>query len=126
MTRTTLLLLAAALAAPLAWAQTPESRQRIEVAGTAVPLPDAATLAAMTGDFALSDGRRLQVSRPGLHLMVAVGKRWAVALEPVGPDRFASRDGRLQLRFDPGYDSLTLVDQHSVSVASRGGAGTVQ
>ncbi len=126
MFRSLTLTLAAALLALPALAQTSETRQRIEVAGARAPLPDAATLAAMTGDFALADGRALRVSRPGLHLMAAVGKRWAVALEPVGPNRFASRDGRLVLAFDAGYDTLTLIDQDRVAVASRGAGTTVQ
>jgi hypothetical protein len=117
MLRSTIMLLAGALLAAAAGAQT---SQRIEVAGSPAPLPDAATLSAMTGDFALSDGRALRVSRPGLHLMAAVGKRWAVALEPAGPNRFASRDGRLQLEYDTGLDSLRLVEANQVTVAGRG------
>lgn len=126
MFRSTTAFLAATLLAVPALAQTPDPPQRVEVAGTAVPLPDAATMAAMTGAFALADGRRLQVSRPGLHLMATLGRRWGVALEPVAPDRFASRDGRLVVAFDAGYDTLTVIENASVTVASRGAGATVQ
>lgn len=125
MLRSTIAACAALLLAATTLAQTPE-RQRIEVAGAAAPLPDAATMAAMTGAFALSDGRALHVSRPGLHLMATVGKRWGVPLEPVGPNRFASRDGRLVLEFDAGYDSLRLTDQGQVRVAARAVPSTAQ
>ena len=126
MFRSTTAFLAAALLAVPALAQTADQRQRIEVAGATPPLPDAATMTAMTGDFALADGRALRVSRPGLHLMAAVGKRWGVALEPVAPNRFASRDGRLVVAFDAGYDTLTVIENASVTVASRGAGATVQ
>ena len=126
MYRSTTVFLATALLALPALAQTTDQRQRIEVAGATVPLPDAATMSAMTGDFALADGRALRVSRPGLHLMAAVGKRWGVALEPVAPNRFASRDGRLVVAFDAGYDTLTVIENASVTVASRGAGATVQ
>lgn len=125
MLRSTIAACAALLLAATAQAQTPE-RQRIEVAGAAEPLPDAATMAAMTGDFALSDGRSLRVSRPGLHLMAAVGRRWGVAMEPVAPNRFASRDGRLVVEFDAGYDTLKVIENASVTVASRGAGAAVQ
>lgn len=125
MLRSTIAACAALLLATAAVAQTPE-RQRIEVAGAPAALPDAATMAAMTGDFALSDGRALRVSRPGLHLMATVGKRWGVAMEPVAPNRFASRDGRLVLEFDAGYDSLRLTDQGQVRVAARAVPSTAQ
>lgn len=125
MFRSTTVFLAAALLAVPALAQT-TAPQRVEVAGASVPLPDAATMSAMTGDFALADGRRLQVSRPGLHLIAAVGKRWGVALEPVAPNRFASRDGRLVVAFDAGYDTLTVIENAGVTVASRGGGATLQ
>lgn len=126
MFRSTTLCLTATLLATPALAQTTESRQRIEVAGATVPLPDAATMSAMTGEFALADGRALRVSRPGLHLMATVGRRWGVALEPVGPNRFASRDGRLVVAFDAGFDTLTVIENASVSVASRGTGTSVQ
>ena len=123
---TTLCLAAATLLAAPCLAQTTDQRQRIEVAGAAVPLADAATMSAMTGEFALADGRALRVSRPGLHLMAAVGRRWGVALEPVGPNRFASRDGRLVVAFDAGFDTLTVIENATVSVASRGTGTSVQ
>lgn len=125
MLRTTIAACAALLLAGAAPAQTPE-RQRIEVAGAPAPLPDAATMAAMTGAFALSDGRALRVSRAGLHLMATVGKRWGVPMEPVGTNRFASRDGRLVLEFDAGYDTLKLIENASVTVAGRGAGAAVQ
>ena len=126
MFRSTTLCLAATLLATLALAQTTESRQRIEVAGATVPLPDAATMSAMTGEFALADGRALRVSRPGLHLMAAVGRRWGVALEPVGPNLSAWRDGRLVVAFYGCFDTLTVIENASVSVASRGTGTSVQ
>jgi hypothetical protein len=116
MLRSTVTLITGLLVAAAAAAQ---PSQRVEIAGAPAPLPDAATLSAMTGDFALSDGRALRVSRPGLNLMAAVGKRWAVTLEPAGGNRFVSRDGRLEVEFDADLDSLRLVESNRVTVAGR-------
>ncbi len=123
MSRSTLLCLcaAAALSCGSALAQS-AVQQTIQVTGAPQALPDAATMHAMTGDFALSDGRTLRVSRPALHLMVAVGKGWARSVEPAGPHRFASRDGRLVVQFDPGFDTLRVIENQRLTVASRGGA----
>ncbi|MBT9489966.1 MAG: hypothetical protein IV093_20865 [Rubrivivax sp.] len=97
--------------------------QVIEVAGKAAPLPDRSTLRAMTGDYALADGRVLRVQRPGLHLAAALGDGWARSLEPVGPHRFATRDGRLTVDFEPGadgaFDTLRVIENNSVTVAAR-------
>jgi hypothetical protein len=119
-------LAAALLSAALipAQAQTAgRSAQTVVVAAPAVPLPAAATLRAMTGDYALSDGRRLRVLNPGLNLMAAVGSRWAVPLEPLGEHRFASRDGRLTVEFLPGadgsFDDLRMVENQIVTLAAR-------
>ena len=128
MTRSALLALAAA-AFTLPWAAQAQStlpQQQVEVVGSRAALPDAATLRAMTGDFALADGRRLRVMQPGLNLMVAVGKGWARTVEPVDPNRFATRDGRLELAFDPGFDSLRIVENQRVTVAARGEAGALR
>jgi hypothetical protein len=114
------------LVAAAAQAQTAAERQTVEVAGSSVPLPDAATLRAMTGDFALSDGRTLRVLRPSLHLMAAVGKRWAVTVEPVAPNRFASRDGRLVVEYDAGLDTLRVIEDSAVTVARRHGGTATQ
>lgn len=102
-------------------AQTPS--QVVEVAGKATPLPDRSTLRAMTGDYALADGRVLRVQRPGLHLAAALDNGWARSLEPVGPNRFATRDGRLTVAFEPGadgaFDSLRVIENNSVTIAAR-------
>lgn len=104
-----------------ALAQNPS--QVIEVAGQAAALPDRSTLRAMTGDYALADGRVLRVQRPGLHLAAALDGGWARTLEPVGPHRFSTRDGRLTLDFEPGadgrFDTLRVTEHHSVTVAAR-------
>jgi hypothetical protein len=128
MTRSTLLALAvAAFTVPLAaQAQTAAPQQQVEVVGSRAALPDAATLSAMTGHFALSDGRTLRVMHPGLNLMVAVGKGWARTVEPIGPNRFATRDGRLEVAFDPGFDSLRIVESQRVTVAARGDGGSLR
>jgi hypothetical protein len=116
--------LAAALIAVVtlpAAAQSPS--QVVEVAGKATPLPHSSTLRAMTGAYALADGRVLQVQRPGLHLMAALDAGWARSLEPVGPHRFATRDGRLTVVFEPGadgdFDTLRVIENNSVTVAAR-------
>ncbi len=97
--------------------------QVVEVAGQAIPLPDRSTLRAMTGDYALADGRVLRVQRPGLHLAAALDNGWARSLEPVGPNRFATRDGRLTVAFEPGadgaFDSLRVIENNSVTIAAR-------
>jgi hypothetical protein len=127
MTRFTLLaLVAAALTAHLTVQAQPVSQQQVEVIGSRTALPDAATLRAMTGDFALADGRRLRVMQPGLNLMVAVGKGWARTVEPIGPNRFATRDGRLEVAFDPGFDSLRIVESQRMTVAARGDGGSLR
>jgi hypothetical protein len=59
-------------------------------------------------------------------LLAAVGRRWGVALEPAGPNRFASRDGRVVVAFDAGYDTLTLIESAGVTLASRGAGVPVQ
>jgi hypothetical protein len=115
-------LLCTSVAPAFAQGTTPHS-QTIEVSGAAVPLPPSATLHAMTGDFALSDGRRLQVLRPGLHLMAKIDRRFGVSLEPIGEHRFASRNGRLLVEFlpasDGGFDSLRVIENDQVTVAAR-------
>lgn len=104
-----------------ALAQNPS--QRVEVAGTATPQPPSSTLRAMTGAYALADGRVLQVQRPGLHLMAALDAGWARSLEPVGPHRFATRDGRLTVVFEPNadgdFETLRVIENNSVTVAAR-------
>lgn len=115
-----LLMAAAAVALPTAHAGTPAS-QSVHVTGVAPPMPDAATMSAMTGDFRLSDGRALRVMRPGWHLMVAVGRGWAVTVEPVGERQFASRDGRIMVTFDADLDGLRLIEQQRLTVAARTG-----
>jgi hypothetical protein len=118
-------LVAAALTVELAAHAQGAPQQQVEVLGSRAAVPDAATLHAMTGDFALSDGRMLRVMQPGLNLMVAVGKGWARTVEPIGPNRFATRDGRLELAFDTGLDSLRIIENQRVTVASRGSAAPV-
>ena len=109
-----------AVAGPAA-AQNPS--QVVEVAGKATPLPDRSTLRAMTGDYALADGRVLRVQRPGLHLAAALDDGWARSLEPTGPNRFSTRDGRLTVAFEPGadgaFDTLRVIEDNSVTVAAR-------
>lgn len=110
-----------ALAAQPALAQSTPS-QTVEISATPQTLPDAATMHAMTGDFALGDGRMLKVSRPGLNLMLKFDRGYARAVEPVGMNRFASSDGRLVVAFEPGFDTLTVIEDQRVTVASRGEA----
>ena len=109
---------------PLA-AQAAEPMQ-VEITTPRVALPDSATLSAMTGDFALGDGRTLRVMRPGLHLMVAFDGGWARTVEPVGEHRFASPDGRLEVAVDPGLDSLRVIENRRVTVAVRGADTTLR
>lgn len=99
---------------------------QVEITTPRVSWPDSATLRAMTGDFALSDGRSLRVLRPGLHLMVAIGRGWARTVEPVGERQFATADGRLVLAFDPGLDTLRVIEQSSVAVATRSSGTTLR
>jgi hypothetical protein len=124
MFRSTTTLIAALLLAAAAQAQ----ENRFEIVGKPVPPPDAATLSAMTGDFALSDGRLLRVTRPGHgQLMVAVGKKgWAVPMEPAGLHRFESRDGRMLVAFEAGFDSLRFVEPARIARAQRVGEAATQ
>ena len=99
---------------------------QVEITTPRVSWPDSATLRAMTGSFALSDGRSLRVLRPGLHLMVAIGRGWARTVEPIGERQFATADGRLVLAFDPGLDTLRVIEQSRMAVATRSSDTTLR
>jgi hypothetical protein len=118
-------LLLALVAAGTAQAQTGAvPSTRIEVTGSAVVPLDAAALSERAGAFALADGRTLHVKRSNQRLMAGVDRRGARPLEQVGPDRFATRDGRLAVAFHPAadgrVDTLTLTETGRVRVATFG------
>lgn len=111
------LAIAAPAFAPAASAADPA---KVQITAHRVELPDAATMRAMTGRFALSDGRTMRVLHPGLNLMVAFDRGRARTVEPIGDRQFASADGRLIVAYDADLESLRVIEQRQVTVASRG------
>lgn len=75
----------------------------VAVLGAAVAPALAATRAefeALRGRYELSDGRELNVGGSARRPMVVIGAGPALALSAARDNRFASADGRLELRFD--------------------------
>ncbi|MFC0253452.1 hypothetical protein [Massilia consociata] len=54
------------------------------------------------GSYALSNGRRLELIHLDQRVYADFGKWSRVALAEVGPHRFASRDGEVQMSWMPG------------------------
>lgn len=115
----TLLPLGAAHAAPgdLAAASTVASatpRPQIQVTAHAQSI-GSAEFAAIRGEYRLADGRRLMVEGPRHRPVVALNDQAPVGLVALGPNRYASADGAMQLDFNAhangNVDTVTLTLQ---------------
>ena len=61
------------------------------------------------GSYALSNGRRLELIDLDQRIYADFGKWSRVQLEEVGPHRFASREGDVQLVWVPGTQTDTIL-----------------
>jgi hypothetical protein len=71
-----------------------------------------------SGTYKLSDGRRAELFVLDARLYVRIGKHQQKELLLDGPNRFATRDGRLVVRFDPGSDNARIVLEHERGIGS--------
>jgi hypothetical protein len=71
-----------------------------------------------SGTYKLSDGRRAELFVLDARLFVRIGKRQQKELLLDGPNRFATRDGKLVVRFDPGSDNARIVLEHERGIGS--------
>jgi hypothetical protein len=116
-----LLAAAAAFAAILAAPAHAQPTQQIEVhASSGVPTSE------IRGRYELSDGRTLELSARGRQLVAHLDGAATTVLRATGAQRYASRDGRLQVQLDVqpngSVDSLTLTEwrgREAVRTASR-------
>lgn len=105
------------LAAPLACAaqclgqgQVNVTAQRSSVAGSGGFIATGAQLAAeVEGSYALSNGRRLDLLDIDQRVYADFGKWSRVQLDEIGPHRFASREGDVQLTWLPGERTDTIL-----------------
>lgn len=108
-------LLSAPLASPLASAaqcggKVKVTAQRTDVAGPGGFIATGAQLAAeVEGSYALSNGRRLELMDIDQRIHADFGKWSVVQLEEVGPHRFASREGDVQMTWLPGEHADTIL-----------------
>jgi len=111
------LLVAAAclLAVPLASAAQCDGKvnvtaQRSSVAGPSGFIATGAQLAdEVEGSYALSNGRRLDLLDIDQRVYADFGKWSRVELQEVGPHRFASREGDVQMTWMPGERTDTIL-----------------
>ncbi len=106
------MLLAAAclLAAPLASAAQCGAQGKVSVTGQRGGAGDAGTYvatgaqlaSAVEGSYSLSNGRRLDLVDLDQRVLADFDKRTRVALNEVGTNRFASREGDVQMTYQPG------------------------
>jgi len=105
------------LAAPLACAGQCAGQAQVNVAAqrsSAAPpsgfIATGAQLAAeVEGSYALSNGRRLDLLDIDQRVYADFGKWSRVQLDEVGPHRFASREGDVQLTWLPGERTDTIL-----------------
>lgn len=105
------------LAAPLALAaqcgpggKVKVTAQRAAVAGPNGFIATGAQLASeVEGTYALSNGRRLELIDLDQQIYADFGKWSRVRLEEVGPHRFASREGDIQMSWVPGQRTDTVL-----------------
>ncbi|MCC2956589.1 hypothetical protein LK542_13295 [Massilia sp. IC2-477] len=105
------------LAAPLASAaqcgpggKVNVTAQRATVAGPNGFIATGAQLASeVEGSYALSNGRRLELIDLDQQVYADFGKWSRVRLDEVGPHRFASREGDVQMTWLPGERTDTIV-----------------
>jgi hypothetical protein len=60
------------------------------------------------GDYALADGRELQVSGDARHPVAKLGDRRPTALTRVADNQFASADKSMSMTFDPATETVTV------------------
>lgn len=68
------------------------------------------------GIYKLSDGRRAQIFTLDSRLYIRIGRSPQQELVLDGQDRFASRDGRIVIRFGPGIDNQRIVLEHDSGI----------
>lgn len=105
------------LAAPLASAAQCGAQGKVNVTGQrdAAPASDnfvstgAQLAAAVEGAYGLSNGRRLDLVDLDQRVYADFGKWSRVELHEVGPHRFASREGDVQMSYVPGLRTDTIL-----------------
>jgi hypothetical protein len=75
-------------------------------------------MARAKGSYELDDGRRAQLFVQDNRLYVRIGRSGQTELLLDGPDRYASRDGKIVVRFDSETDNRHIVLEHTPDVGS--------
>lgn len=96
------------LSAAAAQAASSEDTQvRVSAAQGSAPL-NSLEFKQVRGDYALADGRALQVSGDARHPVAKLGDNRATALTRVGDNQFASADKSMSMTFDPATETVTV------------------
>jgi hypothetical protein len=62
------------------------------------------------GDYALADGRELQILGDARRPYVKLGDRRPVALTRIADNQFAAADRSISMTFDPAHETVTVKD----------------